>query len=311
MSQGILDQPRGEQGKVRASVERRTIGGEPGATEAPMKKKAICMTTRTSWLVAAVVVGWGLTQANAAYVDYKIESGGLVGVDLTIDGKTETGALTGSIKITEKTNPNRIDMPDVYYTVCTDLEGTLYLGYTYGFTAPQLFAGQDGLKPNWGDGNQGSPPPQPPPFPANAAQAIQNAAHLFYLHQGVLTGGTLAQKAALQLAVWEALYDTRVNEPGYGLSLSDTTSRFYTTSNSGDAASAISIASGWLEKDLKGSYAYTGFTLTPDPTTQYGLTPQGLLINVTPVPEPRTIFAAAMLGIPFGVSGYRQFRRRS
>src|SRR5262249_58808637 len=120
-------------------------------------------------------------------------------------------------------------MPSSYVTVCTDIEGSLYLGQQYTYKTPVTgFFGQTGIDPSWGDGsNDGS-----------STKAIQNAAHLFYTY-GQLTanglGGSTEQKAALQLAVWAALYNTTASGAVSG-------TRF---TFSGADAPAIAAAQSW------------------------------------------------------------------
>jgi hypothetical protein len=237
-------------------------------------------------LGVALMVAWGVNEAGAAFVTYTVGDGGLSTFSVSIDNKAAVNALVGSIKLTEVgDNPA---MPNTYYTVCTDIEGVLFLGRNYGFTQPTVFSGQTGIKPTWGATS------------SDAAAAIQNAAHLFFTHQSVLASGSQSEKAALQLAVWEALYDT-------GGTIGLGSGRFQAT---GADAAALGLATTWLQTDLTGNYSYAGFLLTPDPTEQYGYPGQGVLIDVTPVPEPTTMIAGALLLIPFGLSTVRFLRRK-
>ncbi len=199
-------------------------------------------------------------------------------------------------------------MPASYVTVCTDIKGTLYLGKSYTYDAPATpFSGQTGVKPSWGDGSAGS-----------AAAAIQNAAYLFYNH-GYLTGtglgGTLEQKAALQLAVWDVLYDTTGGGSVTGTRFSVNASQPFGADNA-----AIGLANTWIS-DLNslsnvGNFGYDGYLLYPDPLTgvnngpgQDGEPPQELLIAV-PVPESPTVIAGALLLLPFGASAFKILRKK-
>jgi hypothetical protein len=246
-----------------------------------------------------LLVTWSCNQSQATYVNYQINSGGLETFNITWDNVTEN-ALAGGIAFHRTSGST--SMPADFVTVCTDIGATLYLGATYGYSAPQGFDGQTGIRPTWGAGNEDSLA-----NPANAAAAIQAAADIFYEHQSVLTGGTISQKAALQLAVWEALYDTIVGGTTYSLG----GGRFQI--NSGDAA-AISLAATWLS-EVNVNNVYTGYLLAPDPTVQYHLPAQEVFYNVTrsnivPVPETPTLLAGALLLLPLGVSTLRILRRR-
>jgi hypothetical protein len=256
-----------------------------------------------------------------ASVEYTIGNGMLETFNLQITGPSGTifynNALAGGISITQPATPAANgDMPLSYITVCTDIEGTLYLGQTYTYNTPVTpFSGQSGLAPTWGDN------------PADSAMAIQNAAYLFNTYYAALTGSGIGgvyadqslatQRAALQLAVWAALYNTTASGAVNG-------SRFAVTS--GDP-SAISDAESWLS-GLTGNYDLNGYLLTPTDLADApnngnadGEPPQELLIregdftpspfdSLEPVPEPPTMIAGALLLLPFGVSVLRILRRR-
>jgi hypothetical protein len=227
-----------------------------------------------------------------ASVTYLIGNGGLESFNVTIDGNSINGALAGGISIQKMGGD--ASMPASYVTVCTDIEGTLYLGQSYEYATPVTpFSGQSGVNPKWGDGsNDGS-----------AAKAIQNAAYLFYNYSNLTPtgiGGSAEQMAALQLAVWEALYDTTASG-------SVTGTRFAV---SGGDASAIALA-GSLLSGLDGSYNLTGYLLYPTQgsgVNANGEPPQELLIAI-PVPESPTVIAGALLLLPFAASTFRILRR--
>jgi hypothetical protein len=246
----------------------------------------------------ALVVACSISAASAS-VTYQINNGGLEAFTVAIDGTSINGALAGGILINKMAGD--ASLPSSYVTVCTDIEGTLYLGQSYVYATPVIpFSGQSGVNPQWGTGAN------------SAAGAIQNAAHIFYT-DGQLTsaglGGTTEQKAALQLAVWEALYNTTA--------LGTVTGTRFTVSG-GDAA-AINLASSYLS-GLTGNYSLNGYLLYPNPLSGVnadGEPPQELLISVSgsptvvtaPVPEPTTIIAGALLLLPFGASTLRILRR--
>ena len=229
-------------------------------------------------LAFALAAACSISVASAS-VTYQIDNGGLEAFNVAIDGNSINGALAGGILINRiSETPGGPSMPASYVTVCTDIEGTLYLGQQYEYNTPVTpFSGQSGVNPTWGDGsNDGS-----------AAKAIQNAAHLFYAY-GQLTsggiGGTTEQKAALQLAFWEVLYNTDADRDVTG-------SRF--TVSGGDAT-AITDANNLLS-GLDGNYGLTGYLVYPNPLSGVnsdGEPPQELLI-AAPVPESPTVIAGA------------------
>ena len=125
-----------------------------------------------------------------------------------MDGSTIANALAGGIQLNYVSGTG-----SSFTSLCTDIAGTLYLGYNYSYAAPTGFAGQSGLDPTWGAGNASGLNNV-----ANAAAAIQAAADLFYKFGSVLSNPStsqaiLDQKAGLQLAVWAALYDTTARPP--------------------------------------------------------------------------------------------------
>ena len=259
-------------------------------------------------LVFALAVGCSISAANAS-VTYQINNGGLESFNVAIDGTSINGALAGGILINKMSGD--ASMPSSYVTVCTDIEGTLYLGQSYVYATPVTpFSGSTGVNPTWGAVNT---PGYLVENTANAAQAIQNAAHIFNTY-GQLTstgiGGTTEQKAALQLAVWEALYDTTA--------LGTVTGTRFTVSG-GDAA-AVALASSYLS-GLDGNYGLTGYLLYPTQGSVVnadGEPPQELLFSVSesptvltaPVPESPTVIAGVLLLLPFAASTFRILRKK-
>ncbi len=250
--------------------------------------KLKCHNKTIGALAAGLLSVWAVTEARAAFVNYTIGDGGLVGgFTGTIDGTPIGGGeafQAGGIQLTKTSGGP--GLPDSYTTICTDIGGTLFLGDNYGFSAPQPFAPAGIAPAQWGV------------TPAFGASAIENAAQLFYqygISGGVLGGSDLDAKAGLQLAVWEALYDTGA-PLGVGGGLG---TRFKITG--GDAA-AIADANFDLA-GLTGFYSYSGFLLVPDPTVQFGLVSQELMIggsvsDFIPVPEPGGYaLAASVCGV--------------
>lgn len=256
-------------------------------------------------LALALLVGGSVSVASAS-VTYQVNNGGLESFNVEIDHNVINGALAGGILIKQSSDAS---MPKSYTTVCTDIEGTLYLGQSYQYNVPPApFAGETGVDPTWGAINTPAYLSAHTANSANAAQAIQNAAYLFY-NYGNLTsagmGGTTEQKAALQLAVWEALYDTAAN----GQVITGSGARFEITGGADGAA--INQANDWIAA-LNGSYDYTGYLLTPATGNNSwwndGKPPQELLYGV--VPEAPTVIAGALLLLPFAASTFRILRRK-
>ena len=259
-------------------------------------------------LALALGVGCFVSAANAS-VTYQINDGGLETFNVAIDGNAINGALAGGILINKTAGD--ASMPASYVTVCTDIQGTLFLGRGYTYDTPMTpFNGQTGVNPTWGAVNTPTYVSGSGADTANAAQAIQNAAYLFYTF-GQLTstglGGSMDDKAALQLAVWEALYDTSASGTVTG-------SRF--TVSGGDA-NAMSLANTWISglnsQVNAGNFGYTGYLLYPDPLNvpnNNNEPPQELLIGANPVPEAPTVIAGALLLLPFGASAFKILRKK-
>lgn len=249
------------------------------------------------------------------------------------------GALTGGIQIALATGANQhgtsiAGLPSSYTTVCTDIGASVYLGSTYGYDL-DTYAHRTGVDPAWGldaNGNfsvtgtaQGAALPASLLLGEQQA-AIQNAAHIFYnnlstydntTHSGGIAG-TPSQMAAVQLAVWAAVYDTTINGNVAvtltGSSGSQTLSggRFSVTG----ADQAAIVGAYNLLTGLTGNYNLTGNLLFPDPNNTQGNgngePVQELLMQSglgTPVPEPTTMVAGALLLLPFGLSTLRMLRK--
>lgn len=100
--------------------------------------------------------------------------------------------------------------------------------------------------------------------------------------------------AALQLAVWDVIYNTDASGAVTG-------NRFSVTSagSSGAWAEAQTCISA-----LPDTQGYVGYLLKPTDTTA-----QELFIDVTPIPEPTTMVASLLLLLPFGASTFRLVRK--
>ena len=260
-------------------------------------------------MTVALALVCSMAKVSAA-VTYQIGNGGLETLNVVIDSFSKNGVLCGGISIQQEgvVNPT---MPASYVTICTDIEGSLFLGQDYTYNSPATaFSGQSGVNPKWGVGPTGTLADQA----ASEAAAIQNAAYIFNTY-GQLTatglGGDANLKTAIQLAVWDVLYNTDDSGKVMGTRFS------YSDENSivqSDVENWISA----LNSNLKvGNFGYTGFLLYPDPATSTGTInpsfgnaepPQELMIAA--VPESTTIIAGALLLLPLGASTLRILNKR-
>jgi hypothetical protein len=278
-------------------------------------------------LVTTAACSLGVAHAT---VNYQIGNGGLGTFSGSIDGTSINGGLAGGINMTEQGGPVN-GVPTSYVSVCTDLEGTLYLGQTYTYNTPVTPFGSQvtGLQPTWGAVNTPSYLSGNSVNTANAGQAIQNAAYIFYNYGtagSTLTGnggisGTTDQLEALQLAVWAALYDTTTDG-----SVSLTGGRFTLVKNSVDSTVWNDVMN-WLGLNgsaLTGNYNYNGYLFQPTsgaPNNRnadgqlpqellYGVTPGSPQGGPTPLPEPSTIVAGLFLLLPMAGSVWKIARSR-
>lgn len=266
---------------------------------------------RLNWVLKLgilVALSVTATSASAALVSYKISNTSssdlLIAVSLKIDGTAVTDYV-GGIKLTKVSGD--ASMPSSYVSMCTDINGVLKNGGTYSFDKVD-FTGLTGTAPKWGN----------PVSTGNAAQAIQNAAYIFANFKPSSTVSTDANRvawAALQLATWEALYDS----PGSG-TFSLTSGRFQANGPKGSIqAQAVAQANtilASLSAHIPAPGTYSGSLLVPNPGIQGGVVPQALMFEpslaaISPVPEPSTVFAGLMLLIPIGTVWLRSSRGTS
>lgn len=306
------------------TIKQKTENGR----KSEIMKKSSCVN-RT--VAVAVLSCLGFSAAKAAMVNYTIvnSEADLETFNLSYNSSGTTlnstinGALVGGIQISQSGNSA---FHSSYTTVCTDVGNSVYLGSTYGYDLT-TYSGLTGIDPVWGlDANNGI---NSTLLKGEQAKAIQNAAEIFYNNYALLSsgtsvtvtsglGGTAVDKmAALQLAVWAAIYDTGLNgnvevtSGGNGLS----GTRF--AASGGDAAAIADAA--LMIANLNGNYNLTGNLLFPDPNTTQGNGDGNLVqellmrtgdTTATPVPEPTTMVAGALLLLPFGASTLRMLRTR-
>jgi hypothetical protein len=177
-------------------------------------------------------------------------------------------------------------------TFCTDV-GVNWNNNPTAYTATG-FAGATGVSPAW----------------SSVPQAIQNASYIYnqlYLPAANAHTLTADQAAGMQLGIWKVLYDT-ANSPLYNASADFTTGQLraygFGTIAMSDAATYV----GDVNSARNGSWNFTQYTDTwLDPVNNDS---QGLIWNnTTPVPEPTTMIAGALLLLPFGASTLRFMRK--
>lgn len=210
--------------------------------------------------------------------------------------------------------------PSSFFSTCVSPTGLLYTGtpYTYNLNS---FA-------NDAAGNQ-------PPAWANSGNnywGIQNASYIFgqlagKIDQGTLiagqAGGLQDQGAAMALAMYSALY----NSKGYGLNagiyVNPATSGYFTLSALASASDqdGKNVYADYLD-DLGILKAWNPIVNTLPagsvlvPTTINSAEGQDMVLlgpagqGGSSVPEPTTVIAGALLLLPFGASTIRIFRRK-
>lgn len=139
---------------------------------------------------------------------------------------------------------------------------------------------------------------------------IENASYLWYAQKDSIT--TAAQGAAMQLALWELLYDS--TDSGSITGGGSLTGGRFTAAGTGVADSAFVTAFNAYMSQITTAGGATidsfysthpGYVLRPQDAGG-----QDLLTSITPVPEPGTWLAALALFLPFGAGSLRLLRKR-
>lgn len=169
-------------------------------------------------------------------------------------------------------------------------------------------AGLTGINPEWG--NQ--------PSSENAALAIKKAASIAKYFNDTYVKNNTAQAdhwQALQLVVWEALYDT---PQGLNLAKETPEKRFSvnTTLSTTERQVADALIAYGNSAVLPANLEYSILVPVKKSETDgfyYAVNNQELMFDfgtITVVPEPTTYLAGALLLVPFGVSTLRLLRRK-
>lgn len=135
----------------------------------------------------------------------------------------------------------------------------------------------------------------------SSIEAIQNAAFIYNQYFAPFGKNLSAdQNAGIQLAIWEVLYDTGASGT---VSANFAGGNFRATGFGGALTTAASyITSLQAARDNNTFIVYTGTWLKADKNDS-----QSLIF--TPVPEPTTILAGALLLLPFAASTLRRVRK--
>jgi hypothetical protein len=268
-----------------------------------VQKKGRRMTKMKCLLqISAVAVGAFLaTSAQANLINLGDDS-------IAVNGTILSGTLTGTVTYNNGANSencyagifslavsNPNGTPSTagrILTFCTDVGVNWRNTDTY--TALQ-FAGATGVNspgnPQW----------------ANVPASIQNASWLYNTYF-VPNSSTYVNDpnwaAGMQLAIWKVLYDTAAN--GTVSTLTGTSGNLRATGFGGGIADANTLI-GYVNA-ARGNGTFTQYLdtwLAPNDNAS-----QGLIWNaLTPVPEPTTIIAGALLLLPFGASTFRFVRK--
>ncbi len=244
-------------------------------------------------LAALAFVGGGVVESKAD-LSYTISDASLETVTVDFQGNNYD-VLAGGIGLTAVGSTG--GAPSKYVSVCTDFEGTLYIGKSYQYASPvstssALSSPSYSPAPAWGP---------------NGAAAIQNAATLFANYSSVLTSGNFNEAAGLQLAIWTALYDSSA----VGSVTLSGNPEFAAVSNNGDS-SAVGYMNTYLDSlsSLTPSTSVQMFLPSPD-SSQNGPNPDGqppqALLLYAPVPEASTVVTASLLLLSFGVCSLKSF----
>jgi hypothetical protein len=181
------------------------------------------MTTQMNKLavgLTAVAIGFGMA-ASANAVTLKISPATAPGLQnkVTFGYNAGDGNFNYTAKVVMFKAVNTANASDWFYTFCTDIGVGLKFGVPYNYN-PVPFAGATGVIP-----------------PAWDANGIQFAAQLYKNNlNSAIADPTGVNGTALQLAIWEALYDTAA---GYSLAGGD----FKASGNAAAVAQATSYLS--------------------------------------------------------------------
>jgi hypothetical protein len=219
-------------------------------------------------------------------VDYQVGNGGLAAFRVTLDSANQY-VLAGGLSMEQR--GGSINLPSQFMAVRSEVTGPLFLGGVFTYYTPR--AGSSPITP-FGLG------------PARDVDApLRAAADLMFRHGHVLYGSDTSSKAALQLALWEILYDSFTSSGGLSLS----SGRFSADASFGDSL-AISLANRWAnEADPNASSI--NLRLMPTGNQPSGMAASGLFYSPPPVPETSPWIGAFPLLFVLAFAGATTLRR--
>lgn len=267
-------------------------------------------------LLAVAMVGCAFN-ASATVSDVSYTIGGtsdLEQFNVTFNGATYNNVYAGGIQISQPSG-SKDALPNNYISLCTDFQGSLYVGKTYQYDgqAVPIASGQTGgVAPAW-----------------SSTESFTLASYLFNTYGDLGSGGlgtankagiSVDDMAALQLAVWMVLYDSTVTTTKINgkttttTTVNDTTGAFQVTGGSDSNAKILALSyvttAVAFVNGLTGNYNKMDSLLVPDPKVTYSWqtnSPQELMYSS--VPEPATILAGVLLLLPLGASTIRNLRK--
>lgn len=174
-------------------------------------------------------------------------------------------------------------------TFCTDVGVNWTSPNSY--TAVQ-FGGQTGVNPAW----------------SAVPQAIENASFIYntyFANGSPINGLTADQYSGLQLAIWKVLYDTTSGGTivNTAFDTGNLMANGFGTTAMADALTYVNDVN--TARNNSTFIVYSDTWLKPDYNNTQGL----IYNNTTPVPEPTTLIAGALLLLPFGASTLRFVRK--
>lgn len=264
-----------------------------------IKKTGLAFTMCCLGSLAATNVSWAaFTQIQIAAVNGTGMSSAAYSSGSLLNSTTWAGSWTATIVNPQPGGYAVLPSPLVpgftFTAFCTDL-GNANANGTYNYEALAFssagLATPDGVPPDPDWANSGSG---------------QRAAWLYNTKIGLVTDAN--SRAAMCIAIWEALYegsgtfDVRYRGANDGGSDNNTGRTFKATGSS----TVQTLANSWLADGVAAGFAgydYTWFAERQTPDVQ------SLVGPTTPIPEPTTVIAGALLLLPFGMSTLRMVRR--
>jgi hypothetical protein len=246
-------------------------------------------------LAAAVLLVGGLSATRATITLQLLDAGSKAQTGFASAG-TAGATIAGNelIGIYRFSSSGTEGPLNPFWSTCLSPNGNLDWGI-HNYTSLNFVSGSAGNNPaSWSTADPGD-------------AGIQNAQYLWRLFSPtIILSGNASQGAGLALAMYEALYDST----GYGTYNAVNNGTFYVTAGLSGAVltaynSYLGVLNGALSAANVSANTANGYVLR---STETGAG-QDLIWNVTPVPEPTTMIAGALLLLPFGASTLRFFRR--